>query len=86
MTAYNGNNGKAIELLKDLLLFSCTGHDHMISIRSYIDQMSEEQPAIYYVGAESVQRVEKLPQAEQIRDHGMRSCVLQKMLMNLSLR
>lgn len=70
MTSYYGNNNKTVELLKDLLLFSCTGHEHMVSIRSYIAAMPEDQPAIYYIGAESVQRVEKLPQAEQIRDRG----------------
>ena len=70
MTTDFGTNEKVVELLKDLLLFYCTGHEKMISIASYIEKMPEDQQVIYYIGTESVQRAEKLPQAEKIRDRG----------------
>jgi molecular chaperone HtpG len=54
------------ELLRDLLLFPCTGQDQPTSLSEYVARMPEEQKYIYYAAGESAQQIAKLPQAERI--------------------
>jgi molecular chaperone HtpG len=58
--------GTKKELLRDLLLFPCTGQDQPVSLAEYLSGMPEEQQYIYYATGESVQHIAKLPQAERI--------------------
>ncbi len=56
--------------LQDLLLFRCTGHDKMVTLKEYVAAMKEDQPYIYYACGQNAAQIEKLPQTELLRDHG----------------
>ncbi len=58
------------DLLIDLLMFYSSKEKELVPLREYKEKMPEEQKLIYYVCADSVQRAENLPQAEQIREKG----------------
>ena len=58
------------DLLQDLLLFRCTGHDKPVTLAEYTAAMKENQKYIYYACGKTAAQIEKLPQAELLRDHG----------------
>jgi len=58
------------DLLSDLILFYSSKAGKLIPIAEYVKNMPEEQKFIYYAGGESVSLLDKLPQAEQIREKG----------------
>ena len=62
--------GAKRELLMDLLLFYDSGAGKPIPLKSYVSAMPEEQKSIYYACGDTVARLEKLPQAEPVREKG----------------
>lgn len=58
------------DMLADLIMFYSSTSKKLIPIADYIKNMPEEQKYIYYAGGESVAMLDKLPQAEQVRDKG----------------
>ena len=58
------------ELLQDLLLFRVTGSEHPVTLAEYVTAMKEDQKYIYYACGTTASQIEKLPQAELLRDHG----------------
>ena len=58
------------ELLKDLLLFFSSKEGKLTSLAEYKARMPEEQKYIYYACGEDAAQLDKLPQAERIRDKG----------------
>jgi molecular chaperone HtpG len=62
--------GEKRELLRDLLLFPCSGHDRPVSLAEYAAAMPEGQPYIYWARGDSAALLERLPQAELVRDAG----------------
>ena len=58
------------DLLKDLLVYRCSGKDGLVSLDEYVKDMPEKQEKIYYAAADSVSRAESLPQTEQVTDAG----------------
>jgi molecular chaperone HtpG len=58
------------ETLQDLLLFYSSKEKKMVSLEEYLERMPEEQKYIYYATGSSVERIEKLPQAEMVADKG----------------
>ena len=58
------------ELLKDLLLFFSSKEGKLTSLAEYKARMPEEQKDIYYACGEDAAQLDKLPQAERIRDKG----------------
>ena len=58
------------ETLKDLLLFWSSKEGKQISLAEYKERMPESQQFVYYVYADSVEKAERLPQVERIRDAG----------------
>lgn len=58
------------DLLKDLLVYRCSGKDGLVSLDEYVKDMPEKQEKIYYAAADSVSRAESLPQTEQVKDAG----------------
>ena len=62
--------GAKRELLQDLLLFYDSGAKKPIPLKSYVSAMPEEQKSIYYACGDTVARLEKLPQAEPVREKG----------------
>ncbi len=58
------------EVLQDLLLFYSSKEKKMVTLSEYLSRMPEEQKYIYYAVGDSVERIEKLPQAELVADKG----------------
>ena len=57
-------------MLKDLLLFWSSREGKNTSLAEYAARMAEDQPSIYFLCAESVEKAAKLPQAERVLDKG----------------
>ena len=58
------------DLLKDLLLFFSSKEGKLTSLAEYKERMPEDQQYIYYACGEDTAQLDKLPQAERIRDKG----------------
>lgn len=58
------------DVLKDLLLFYSSTEKKMVTLKEYAGRMKESQKYIYYACGDSVDRVDKLPQTEAVKDHG----------------
>lgn len=58
------------ETLQDLLLFRSSKEGKLVTLDEYVSSMPEEQKYIYYAVGESVDRLEKLPQTELVKDKG----------------
>ncbi len=58
------------DLLADLLVFYSSRAEKLVSLSEYVANMKEDQPYIYYALGESVAKLDKLPQAELVRDKG----------------
>ena len=58
------------DVLKDLLLFWSSKEGKLISLNEYKERMPVSQQFVYYAWAESVDKAERLPQVERIRDAG----------------
>jgi len=64
---YN-NFGVDKDKLKDLVLFYSAKHERLISLSEYVSEMKDGQEAIYYASGSSVEKINSLPQVEQVRD------------------
>jgi len=58
------------DLLADLLLFYSSRAEKLVPLADYVKNMPEEQKYIYYAGGENIALLNKLPQAEQVREKG----------------
>ena len=58
------------ETLSDLIMLYSSKAEKLVSLTDYVKNMPEEQKYIYYAGGESVALLNKLPQAEQVREKG----------------
>ncbi|MHC1684727.1 MAG: molecular chaperone HtpG [Clostridiaceae bacterium] len=58
------------EDLQDLLMFYSSTEKKLVSLDEYINRMKEEQKFIYYASGDSIDKIEKLPQTELIKDKG----------------
>ncbi|GKX68580.1 molecular chaperone HtpG [Inconstantimicrobium mannanitabidum] len=58
------------EDLQDLIMFHSSTEKKLVSLDEYISRMKEDQKYIYYATGESIDRIEKLPQTEMIKDKG----------------
>jgi len=58
------------DMLSDLLMFYSSKAEKLIPIAEYVKNMPEEQKYIYYASGENIALLDKLPQAEQVRDKG----------------
>lgn len=62
--------GRDKDLLKDLLMFVSSKEKKLVTLAEYVSRMPEDQKYIYFASGESVDKVEKLPQAEMVADKG----------------
>jgi len=62
--------GRDKDVLQDLLLFHSSKENKLVTLDEYIGRMPEEQKYIYYAAGSSIERIEKLPQAEMVADKG----------------
>ena len=64
---YN-NYGVDKEKLQDLIMFNSSKTKDLITIKEYISNMKEEQNDIYYASGESIDKIDKLPQVDQVKE------------------
>lgn len=62
--------GMKRDLLQDLLLFKSSLNDELVSLKEYVERMDEEQKAIYYISAASIEKAKSQPQAERVVQKG----------------
>ncbi len=58
------------EKLQDLLLFTSSNENKLVTLDEYVTGMKEDQKYIYYATGESIARIEQLPQTELVKDNG----------------
>ena len=58
------------DFLQDLLMFYSSKEKKMVTLEEYISRMKDDQKYIYYAVGDSIDRIEKLPQAEFVLDKG----------------
>ncbi len=56
------------EVLQDLLLFYSSTEKKLVTLDEYVSRMKEDQKYIYYAAGENVEKIEKLPQTELVKD------------------
>ena len=56
------------DILEDLLLFYSSNEKKLITLEEYVDRMKEDQKYIYYATGESIQRIDKLPQVDFVKE------------------
>ena len=56
--------------LQDLVLFHSSKENKLVSLAEYAEGMPEDQKAIYYATGDSINRIEKMPQTEMVKEKG----------------
>ncbi len=56
--------------LQDLLMFTSSKENKLVTLDEYVTGMGEEQKYIYYAVGDSIARIEQLPQTELFKDKG----------------
>ena len=64
---YN-NFGQDKDKLKDLVMFYSSKHEKLITLKEYVEGMKEDQDSIYYASGSSIDKINALPQVEQVKD------------------
>ena len=59
------------DLLSDLLLFYSSTEKKLVTLEEYVSRMKEDQKYIYYASGETLDKVDKLPQTEMLKDKGI---------------
>ena len=62
--------GRHKELLEDLLLFYSSTEKKLVTLEEYLSRMQEGQEDIFYISGETVDKIDKLPQSEQVKENG----------------
>ena len=70
LSFYNGGND-VVNKLKDLLLFTTSKEDKLITLKEYVENMPESQKKIYYATGKDRASIDSLPQMEILRDKGI---------------
>jgi len=65
------NFGMNKETLQDLLMFYSSSEKGLTTLKEYVERMAPDQKEIYYASGENVDKIDKLPQTEVIRDKGL---------------
>ena len=58
------------DLLQDLLLFWSSTEKKLVTLDEYVSRMKEAQKVIYYAAGDTVDKIDKLPQLEALKDQG----------------
>ncbi|MFJ5758728.1 molecular chaperone HtpG [Neobacillus sp. NPDC093182] len=58
------------EVLQDLIMFYSSKEKKLVTLDEYVSRMPENQKYIYYASGESIERIDKLPQAEFVSEKG----------------
>lgn len=65
-----GEYGAKKDVLQDLLMFYSSSEKKPVTLAEYVSRMGAEQKYIYYACGESVEKIDRLPQTERLRDDG----------------
>ena len=65
-----GEYGAHKDLLQDLLLFYSSTEKKPVTLDEYVGRMKEDQKYIYFAAGESLDKIDKLPQTELLKDNG----------------
>ncbi len=66
---YN-NFGQHKDMLEDLLMFYSSTEKKLVTLSEYVGRMNEEQKYIYYACGDNIEKIDRLPQTEVVRDKG----------------
>ena len=58
------------DLLKDLLEFDSSTEKKLVTLKEYVERMKEDQKFIYYACGDTVEKIDRLPQTELVKDKG----------------
>ncbi|MBP5684538.1 MAG: molecular chaperone HtpG [Bacilli bacterium] len=64
------SNPMAKETLEDLLMFNSSKNKDYVTLEEYQSRMLKEQKKIYYASGESVDKIDMLPQVNNVKDKG----------------
>ena len=64
------NFGSAKDTLKDLILYYSSSEEKLVTFGEYVSRMPEDQKYIYYATGESVEKIDRMPQTELLKDKG----------------
>lgn len=64
---YN-NYGVDKEKLQDLIMFYSSKKQKLITLKEYVEKMEKDQDKIYYAAGSSINKIDLLPQVEQVKD------------------
>lgn len=56
------------DVLEDLILFYSSTEKKLVSLDEYVSRMKEDQKYIYYAAGETIEKIEKLPQTEVVKE------------------
>jgi Molecular chaperone, HSP90 family len=62
--------GRHKEVLEDLLLFYSSTEKKFVTLEEYVSRMQEGQEDIFYISGENVDKIDLLPQTEQVKEKG----------------
>ena len=62
--------GMAKETLQDLLMFTSSKEDKLITLEEYKNNIKENQKKIYYASGETINKIKMMPQVENILEKG----------------
>ena len=63
---YN-NYGVDKEKLQDLIMFNSSEKKDLITLKEYVSNMKPDQKDIYYASGDSIEKIDMLPQVEQVK-------------------
>ncbi len=59
------------ELLQDLLLFWSSTEKKLVTLSEYVERMQANQKYLYFAAGETIDKIDKLPQTESLKDKGV---------------
>ena len=62
------NYGMNKDKLQDLIMFYSSKRKKLITLKEYVEKMKEGQDKIYYAAGTSIEKIDTLPQVEQIKE------------------
>ncbi len=61
--------GQDKDFLKELLMFTSSNELSKVTLLEYVERMSKDQEFIYYATGESVEKIDKMPQTEMLKEN-----------------
>ncbi|MDR1953277.1 MAG: molecular chaperone HtpG, partial [Clostridiales Family XIII bacterium] len=58
------------DTLQDLILFYSSAEKKLVTLAEYVSRMPEDQKYIYYAVGDTIEKIDKLPQTELLKDKG----------------